>query len=478
MIVSTFAALSSSIQPTQAATTMASAVNYMSNGNAWTEPDSTLNADFARFKSNGITHVSIRVMWSIMMPSSSGLSTTAMNNLQRVLNAAQANGVKVNLDFWTQFGYTLGFPTSWAGNDYYSLLSNPTKGYYLSYMKSVVSALKGYSVIESWSILNEPYYSSSTQKVPFQNLIAEGVNAIKSVDNTRPVIVRFTLSYTPGSGKYDASVYDLVDAMAVTIYLDPSNPTDTRYNGRWSYWDKTVADCKARNMPLWVIEFGDDNTNTEHVKQHYQLSLEKFAAAGVAKAYAWAWQTRSASNEAFNIYTGSSPEPAYYELAKYPSTPSTNPTPTATPTQTPAPTQTPTPTTTPTPAPTATSTPTISRSPIPPVSSEATAEITIVNENLKKGNNVFNKVTVVVTVVSDGLNLKEAGVYGHWSGIFLGEVNKITTGEGKVTFVTSLIKDSGAITFTVDRIVKNNITYLLSGELTKTIECSSYKVNT
>jgi len=356
IIVSTFAALSSSIQPTQAAPTLVSGINYMSNGNAWTEPDSTLNADFARFRSDGITHVSIRIMWSVMMPSSSGLSTTAMNNLKRVLNAAEANGLKVNLDFWTQFGYTLGFPTSWAGNDYYSLLSNPTKSYYLSYMRNVVTQLRSHPAIESWSILNEPYYSSSSQKAAFQTLMADCVNAIKSVDSSRPVICRFTLSYTPGSGKYDDSVYDLFDAFAVTLYLDPSNPSDTRYNGRWSYWENTVAACKARNIPLWVIEFGDDNTNTEHVRQHYQQSLAKFAAAGVVRAYAWAWQTRSASNEAFNIYSGSAPEPAYYELAKYPSTPSTtNPTPTATstqtlrPTNTPQPTQTPVPTTTPRP---------------------------------------------------------------------------------------------------------------------------------
>jgi len=292
-------------------------------------------------------------MWSVMMPTSSGLSTTAMNNLKRVLNAAEDNGIKVNLDFWTQFGYTLGFPTSWAGNDYYSLLSNPTKGYYLSYMRNVVNQLKGYSAIESYSILNEPYYSSSSQKAPFQTLMADCVDAIKSQDNTRPVVCRFTLSYTPGSGKYDSSVYSLFDAFAVTLYLDPSNPSDTRYNGRWSYWDKTVADCKSRNMPLWVIEFGDDNTNTEHVRQHYEQSLSKFSAAGVVKAYAWAWQTRSASNEAFNIYSGSAPEPAYNELRKYPSTTTTNPQPTQ-PTTTPTtnPTYTPRPTTNPTQPPT------------------------------------------------------------------------------------------------------------------------------
>ena len=339
---------------------MMSGINYMSSGNAWTESDATLKTDFARFSSNGINHISVRIMWSVMMPTSSGLSTTALDNVKRVLNTANTYGIKVNLDFWTQFGYTLGFPTSWAGKDYYSLLSNPTKGYYLSYMHNVVTALKGYPAIESWSILNEPYYSSSSQKAPFQTLMTDSVQTIKSVDNTHPVICRFTLSYTPGSGKYDSSVYSLFDAFAVTIYLDPSNPSDTRYNGRWTYWDKTVADCKSRNLPLWVIEFGDDNSNTETVRQFYAQDLQKFQSAGVVKAYAWAWQTKSASNEAFNIYSGTSPDPAYFELSKYPDS-GTAPTPTASPkpspTATPRPSATPTPTATPKPSPTPTSTP-------------------------------------------------------------------------------------------------------------------------
>jgi hypothetical protein len=386
LATATFATLSLQTPQAQAATTLVAGVNYMSSGNAWSESDATLKADFQRFANDGVKEVSIRVMWSVMMPSSSGLSSTALSNIKRVLTIADSYGIKVNLDFWTQFGYTLGFPTSWAGKDYYSLLSNPTKGYYLSYMKNVVNELKGYNAIKSWAILNEPYYSSSSQKAPFQTLMADCVQAIKSVDSTHDVVCRFTLSYTPGSGKYDSSVYDLFDAMAVTEYLDPSNPSDTRYNGRWSYWDKTVADCKARNLPLWVIEFGDDNTSTEHVRQHYELSLQKFASAGVVKAYAWAWQTRSASNEAFNIYSGSSPDPAYYELAKYPATgsgitptptpsatatpkPTVTPTPTATATATPRPTTTPSPTPTATPRPTTTATPTPTPTPTPTIPS-------------------------------------------------------------------------------------------------------------
>jgi hypothetical protein len=295
-------------------------LNYLSAGNRFDDSDSQLDADFARFAGDGIKHISMRLIWSQLEPtydpSTATLSSSVLNNHKRVLTMAAKYGIGVNVDFWTHFQDVHwdmpGFITS-----IFDIVRNSTaKQLWLRYVQAIVSQLKGYSSIESWAILNEPFYSSSSDRPLFQQLFADQVSTIKAID-TRTVICRFTLSYTPGSGKYDASVYDIFDAFAVTEYLDPSNPSDTKYNGKWSYWDKTVADCKARNKPLWVIEFGDDNADTEHVRLHYELSLQKFQADGVERAFCWAWQTRSATNEAFNIYSGTTPDSAYYELTKY-----------------------------------------------------------------------------------------------------------------------------------------------------------------
>ena len=296
-------------------------INYLSAGNRFSDSDSQLDADFSRFASDGVKHISMRLIWSQLEPTydepGASLSESVLNNHKRVLAMAQKYGVGVNVDFWTHFQDAHwdmpGFITS-----IFDIVRNSTaKQLWLRYVSAIVSELSAYSSVESWAILNEPFYSSSSDKPLFQQLFAAQVAAIKSVDSTRPVVCRFTLSYTPGSGRFDASVYDLFDAFAVTEYLDPSNPSDTKYNGRWSYWDKTVSDCKARNKPLWVIEFGDDETDAEHVRLHYEQSLERFQTAGVEKAYAWAWQTRSASAESFNIYDGTNPKPAYNELIKY-----------------------------------------------------------------------------------------------------------------------------------------------------------------
>jgi hypothetical protein len=298
-----------SISPPQTAAqnvSLQKGINYLSYGNAWTDPANVLQTDFSRFGQDGIQQLSVRVMWSVMMPTMGNLSSVALENVKKVLTTAAAYGLKVNLAFWTQFGSNLGFP-SWAGTDYYSLLNETTKTFYLNYLAQTVNQLKGFPALDSYSILNEPYHSNSTQKIPFQNLMTDCVEAIKTQDTTHPITCRFSLSYTPATGKYDQQIYSLFDAFTVTVYLNASNPADKIYNSKWSNYEKTVQDCKALSLPLWIIEFGTNTTDLEAGKAMFQANLAKFTSDGIARAYVWAWQTRNASNEAFNVFDGSNP---------------------------------------------------------------------------------------------------------------------------------------------------------------------------
>jgi aryl-phospho-beta-D-glucosidase BglC (GH1 family) len=306
-----------------------SGLNYLSSGNRWDETNTQLNNDFSRYASDGIKHISVRLMWSVMEPTYyddySHLSSTSLNNVRRVLQAAEDNGLRVNVDFWTQHGYTLGLP-SWV-ESYWDIEGISTvRDQYVRYMKAVVNSIKSYSAIESYTVLNEPWWGTASNgvyvdKAEYQAAFPILYDAIKSEDPSRLVTCRFTLSYTPGSGKFDTSVYDVFDVFALTEYLDPDDPSDTRYNGRWSYWDKTISDLTARDKYLWVIEFGassDWDTQTD-IATRYLHSLQKFNATGIVqKAYSWAWQTRSASAELFNIYDGSNPYPSYDQLKLFP----------------------------------------------------------------------------------------------------------------------------------------------------------------
>jgi predicted deacylase len=320
------------VQHQVVASNLETGINYMSAGNAWVDPDTQLNTDFTRFANDGIKHLSIRMMWSVMMPTSTGLSTTALNNLKRVLTAAQANGLTVNLDFWTQFGYTLGLPTWVTPNNYWTIIRDPTTlNQYIQYIQAVVTQLKDYPAVESWTIFNEPWNEQTSDLPLFEDAFAKIVPAIKSIDTENLVTCRFALSHTPASGKYSDKVYDLFDVMSLTIYNNPADYPEaasridpSASNAKWWMYDDTVADCASRGLPLWVIEFGAAAGHNNYVTltdaeqaTHYQDILSIFNNDGVDRAYCWAWQTRSASSEPFNIYDGTNPKPAYYELTKY-----------------------------------------------------------------------------------------------------------------------------------------------------------------
>jgi hypothetical protein len=68
------------MRPAQAQAALATDINYLSYGNSWGEPNSTLTADFSRFAKDGIEHVNMRMLWSATDPpvcsSSGNLSTT------------------------------------------------------------------------------------------------------------------------------------------------------------------------------------------------------------------------------------------------------------------------------------------------------------------------------------------------------------------------------------------------------------------
>ena len=294
---------------------MITGVNYNSDGNQWAESTAVLERDFARWASDGISIVSVRIMSSVMAPSSpTTLSATALSNLRRVLDAANKYGVRVHLDFWTQFTYALG-RASWIGGNYEYIFTT-AKESWKSYMRTVIAAVKGYPAVEVYSVCNEPFVLT---KAIVQPVLQEFYDTVKAADPARLCTCRFTLSYTPGSGKYDPLVYDIFDVFEITEYLDPRNPNDSRYNSVWSYWDKTISDLKARSKRLWVIEFGgstDWRSDAENAEV-YRTSLEKFKATGIVdRAYAWTWCNTIGWTEKFNLWTSSGVKPAYYMLVQ------------------------------------------------------------------------------------------------------------------------------------------------------------------
>jgi hypothetical protein len=303
-------------------TVTVSGVNYLSDGNQWAESNATLAGDFAFFNATGVRHISIRVMWSCMEPTIGSINPTDLYNVKRVLQIAQEFGLLVDVTFWTQFGYSLGLPG--YIHSYFDLIQNSTaQTLYLNYLALVVNDLKGYPVIESWAVMNEPWYNTPSQRAPFETFLASCYSRVKGLDPTRLVICRFTLSFTPASGLFSQEMYRVFDEFAVTVYLDPNNPGSLVYNSNWADWNQLVSDLNGLNQRLIVIEFGSNSTNNSYQEAYIAGLLTVFNSTGIVNlAYCWAWQTRPISgptSESFNICgADDTARPAYTPLTWYP----------------------------------------------------------------------------------------------------------------------------------------------------------------
>ena len=203
-------------------------VNYLSDGNRYYESDDILEKDFAFFKQNGISIISIRVMWISIESSPGNFRTEVINNYKRVLSMAEKYNLKVNIDFWSHFH---SFSTYWRPNYVTSnraiYLDNSIKQAWFNMVKYVVNQLNGYSAINSWAVMNEPFYDYSSDRVPMERFIVECADLIRSLDN-RPITCRFTVDYNPWNGLFDYDILDALDIVSITEYMSPdwsSSPT-------------------------------------------------------------------------------------------------------------------------------------------------------------------------------------------------------------------------------------------------------------
>ena len=290
-------------------------VNYLSDGNRYYESDSILEEDFAFFKQNGISIISIRVMWISIESSPGNYRTEVINNYKRVLTMAEKYGLKVNIDFWSHFH---SFSTYWrpsyvtSNRDIY--LDNDIKQAWFKMVTYVVNQLKGYSAVNSWAVMNEPFYDYASDKAPMERFIIECADLIRNLDN-RPITCRFTVDYNPWNGLFDYYILDSLDIISITEYMYPD--WSSSYHGAtWNTIKQALDWCNQHNKDFWIIEFGTSSGSDETKKQYFNGSIEMFQELGIKTVFAWAWQSRSPQNEAYNVAKGvADPSPAFLELS-------------------------------------------------------------------------------------------------------------------------------------------------------------------
>jgi hypothetical protein len=163
--------------------------------------------------------------------------------------------------------------------------------------------------------MNEPFYDYGSDRTPMEHFIVECADLIRSLDN-RPITCRFTVDYNPWNGLFDSNILDSLDIISITEYMYPD--WSSSYHGAtWNTIKQAIEWCNQHNKDFWIIEFGTNSGSEETKREYFTGSIEMFQELGIKTVFAWAWQSRSPQNEAYNIAEGvADPSPAFLELSK------------------------------------------------------------------------------------------------------------------------------------------------------------------
>jgi hypothetical protein len=300
---------------------LATGINYLSDGNRGADHTTTkLGADFALFKSYGITFVDARLVWTSIEPSSGSYSDTVIANYARLLDYAENIGLRVGLTFWTQPPYesrNFALP-SWV-SDWDDLWTDAgTRTSWLDMVEYVLDELGDKPALYYVNICNEPYSSSGqrSQQETWMSLTADKI--IANVPANVLVGSRFIAGWNPYESYFANSLMDKLDILGLTVYNDPGNDGyNTASRATWATIESSIDAAKAAGKQAWIIEFGK-NTNEELQRVHYEGCLQdRFLPYEADAAFAWAWTHSGGSIGNWNICSGQgNPKSAFYELAK------------------------------------------------------------------------------------------------------------------------------------------------------------------
>ena len=128
------------------------------------------------YKNVGMNAIRVPLYWEEMQPILSGqMNQRYIQHTLEFLDKAQANGMKVIIDLHNYARYRnvlIGAP-------------DVPLAAFASFWKALASALKHHPAIFAWGLMNEPHHTNGT----WPSIAQAGINAIRSVDTTRPIYV-------------------------------------------------------------------------------------------------------------------------------------------------------------------------------------------------------------------------------------------------------------------------------------------------
>jgi hypothetical protein len=237
--------------------------------------------------------------WSNEQPSSNYVVKA-----KEIITEASAKNISINIDLHTWY-------TTW---DNYFRDSAPdcasNRNKYLNYVRASIETFNGFSV-KAWMVMNEPQARKATTSE--NNFILDVISAAKSM-TSQPVSVRFMCGYSPTTGHYPSAIDEACDFICRNTYWDPRNPSQSVYGTTEEKMNAVIAYSKSVGKELWITEFGKSKSNLAEQRDYVASFVEYSIERKIDRIFCWVSEPEGGESESYNIFTGYTPNPAFYEL--------------------------------------------------------------------------------------------------------------------------------------------------------------------
>lgn len=272
-------------------------VNYLSLYYYYDTPDSILNRDFARFRSNGINVIALAVTWYRVETSKGVYDQKFIDNVIHIARVANQYGIKVMIDFHT----LISDSDAWSNPQYVGaaskLIFDPgIASAYVSMVKWSVSKFKVLPNIWAYSVLNEPWFwpLDDWRRTNWINLIGNLSSAVKAIDK-KPITVRFVAALFERDWQWNPRLLSALDFVSLNAYLS-DDATDSIY---WNTFDKYQSGLlqitkKAASLGKQAIitEFGYPTPNDTLQADKYKQYVTIFkSASNLVGWLSWGYDT-------------------------------------------------------------------------------------------------------------------------------------------------------------------------------------------
>jgi hypothetical protein len=231
------------------------------------------------------------------------LDSTYETVSKAIIADAVVAGIDVNIDLHTWY-------TTW--DTYFRDSASNAVTYREKHFDYIADCVEKLDVegVASFMVLNEPQAraASSTENTFILNCISTAQS-----HTTLPVSVRFMMGYSPTTGHYASSINSACDFLARNTYWDPRYPATSVYGTTEAKMKADIATATAQGKELWITEFGKAKTNTEEQRAYVEAFVTYAKNNDIDKVFCWASQP-SVTGETYNIFSGFTPLPAWYEL--------------------------------------------------------------------------------------------------------------------------------------------------------------------